>query len=498
MLRSLVGSEMCIRDRYQRRVREPSTTPMPSVPSEGNPGKPQFVGNLKISEEEWQLHPKSWKGPSHQLPRSVPFVNGSVENQAPNEEDSAGFRKIKSVFERRVQLGRWYQGVDFSPLGDGGLRDDLAETMIENTVGRVALPVGLAMNFTVNSKRYLIPMAMEEPSVVAAASNSAKLVQTYSKTGFEAGASRALMIGQIEIRALNDMDKATAAMEANRLWLMEKGNTFCAGMHKRGGGVVDIECRKLTHSRRPGHMVVHVHMDVCDAMGANAVNTVAEGLSNPVLEVVRGSAPQNHAASVGLCILTNLCAERRAWASLKIPTKALAKKPGKDKTVLSFSDGTEVANRIVEAYEFARADPYRASTHNKGIMNGIGGVAVATGQDWRAIEAAGHAYACMGNSQGEDSVGRYSPLTRYWIQDGCLCGKIELPVPVGTKGGVVTSHPVYSSMLSLLGNPSARELAMLIASVGLASNFAALRAMSSEGIQKGHMALHNRKPSSKL
>jgi len=460
--------------------------------------KQQHVGNVKLSDDDWQFHPKTWKGPQHVLPRSQPFINNKNMANPPDEYAAAAFRKMNSVSERRDQLQRWYPGLNVSCLADGGLSDELANGLIENTVGRVALPVGVAVNFTINSRKFVIPMAVEEPSVVAAASNSAKLVQKYSKVGFEAGATRSLMIAQIEIRGLSDIQSAHAAVEAKRAELTKVANTFCAGMVKRGGGVLDIEPRQLEHrakDKQPGTgvLIVHVHVDVCDAMGANAVNTVAEALSPSVLEIIKAASALNVNAQCGLCILSNLCAERRAWATFCLPTSALTRQPkGETSGNLEHSNGARIAERIVQAWEFARDDPYRACTHNKGIMNGVGAVAVATGQDWRAVEAAAHAFACMG-STGSEWAGRYQPLTQYRVEGDFLHGRIELPVPVGTQGGSVKAHPVYSTMLELLGSPSAPELATVMACVGLAQNFAALRAMSSEGIQKGHMALHKRK-----
>ena len=266
--------------------------------------------------------------------------------------------------------------------------------------------------------------------------------------------------------------------------LVDLGNQFCPRMHQRGGGVVDITVRKITPRRipsevgvtgdRPSYLVVHVHVDVCEAMGANVVNTVVEGLAPLIAEITRGR--------IGLRILSNLCEDRLARASFAIPVEKLGFKG---------VPGAIVAEKIVEAYHFAEDDPHRATTSNKGIMNGIDAVALATGQDWRAIEAAAHAY-------GVQKRGFYGSFTRYWLEERSpagtrvLCGELELPMSVGTRGGVTGIHPMVQANLRLLGNPDVKTLAMILVSVGLVQNFGALRALSTEGIQRGHMSLHAR------
>jgi degradative hydroxymethylglutaryl-CoA reductase len=352
--------------------------------------------------------------------------------------------------------------------------------MVENCVGVLSLPLGVAPNFVINGRRLVIPMCVEEPSVIAAASGAAKLVAE-AGGGFRAEATRSLMVGQVQLLDVADLQAATRRIEAEKGALIELANTqFCAKMHARGGGVVSLEVRTVAprgadSARRRPYLVVHIELDVQEAMGANLINTVTEGLA-PSLERASGGR-------AALRILSNLCPARRAKASFRLPVEQLSWKG---------VEGATVATRLLEAFHFAQDDAFRATTHNKGIMNGVDAVALATGQDWRAVEAAAHAWAAT-----RDGGGGYGPLTRYWLEagasgGGALCGELDMPIAVGVVGGALHSHPIYRLTLELMGRPTAAELAQAMVCVGLAQNFAALRALAVEGIQRGHMALHAR------
>ncbi|KAK1931516.1 3-hydroxy-3-methylglutaryl-coenzyme A reductase [Phytophthora citrophthora] len=384
-------------------------------------------------------------------------------------------------------------------LGELPLRT--ANLMIENCIGVLGVPLGLGLNFVIDGKSLSVPMAVEEPSVVAAASSAAKLVAA-AGGGFRTATSGNIMTSQIQLVGTEDIPAAIAAIECNRERLLSIANTtLCPNMKKRGGGAVDVYCRVVSQAARSAaiaaagsawytpcadelvvnasdpqtqFLVVHIDVDVCEAMGANIVNTVAEGLSEEVSKITR--------SRVGLRILTNLCMQRRARSVFEIPLKKLGWKG---------VDGEDVANRIIEAYNFAAIDPYRAVTNNKGIMNGVDAVAVATGQDWRAIESAAHCYASRS--------GQYASLSHYEIglaSDGSgmrvLRGSLEMPIAVGSKGGALMTHPGYTATHAILQQPTARNLSGILVSVGLAQNFAAIRAIAVTGIQKGHMALHAR------
>jgi hydroxymethylglutaryl-CoA reductase len=352
--------------------------------------------------------------------------------------------------------------------GTHALEQETADRMIENAVGVFSLPMGLGLNFTVNGRDYVVPMAVEEPSVVAAVSLAGKVVREAG--GFTASADPSIMIGQVQVTGCGDPEAAARRILAAKAQLLALANSFQPGIVRRGGGATDIEVRRLSAPEGASGeplFVVHVLIDTRDAMGANIVNTAAEGIA-PLIEELTGG-------KVRLRILSNLADRRLARASCRIPVPALAD--------FGFS-GEEIAVGIVEASRFASADPYRAATHNKGIMNGIDAVAIATGQDWRALEAGAHAFACRD--------GRYRPLSTWELADGHLVGRIELPLAVGTEGGAARVHPGVRAALNLLRVGSARELATVLAAVGLGQNFAALRALGSVGIQKGHMALHAR------
>jgi len=351
-------------------------------------------------------------------------------------------------------------------LGEGTILSlEQAGHMTENTVGLYALPLGIATNFKINGRDVLIPMVIEEPSVIAGASLAAKLVRAGG--GFEAETDDPVMIGQIQLVGLSDVAAARDQVLAHRDELMQLANDVDPILVRLGGGARDIRARVLETPKGP-MLIVHLHFDVRDAMGANAVNTACERLAPHLASITGGQ--------VYLKILTNLADQRLARARAVIPEEALA-----------FGDfsGEQVAEGIELAWAFAAADPYRATTHNKGIMNGIDAVTLATGNDWRAIEAGAHAYAAR--------EGRYTALST-WRRDGHgnLAGTLELPMALGTIGGATRVHPTARIALKLLNVSSARELSEVVVSVGLAQNLAAMRALATEGIQKGHMSLHAR------
>jgi hydroxymethylglutaryl-CoA reductase len=349
---------------------------------------------------------------------------------------------------------------------DGGLQIAQADTMTENVIGVYGLPLGIATNLTVNGRDVLVPMAVEEPSVVAGLSYAARLVRAGG--GFHAQADAPVMIGQMQILEVSDPAAARTRLLAARAELLARANAIDPVIVGLGGGARGIEVRVIPQSSAGPMLVLHLLYDTRDAMGANAVNTAVEALA-PEVERISGGR-------VGLRILSNLADRRLARAWGVVPKEELA---------LEGLTGDEGVQRIIEAYAFAAVDPYRAATHNKGIMNGIDAVAIATGNDWRALEAGAHSYAAQS--------GRYAPLTT-WERDaaGNLIGSIELPLAVGTVGGATKAHPQARVALRILGVGSARALAEILAAVGLAQNLAALRALAMEGIQRGHMALHAR------
>ncbi|RQM14841.1 hypothetical protein DD237_003302 [Peronospora effusa] len=456
--------------------------------------------------------------PSHDA--SEDWANKKQQESAPQPSVWSGFYN-KTLRERLDVLALMYPqlnslkmqqtgGIDVAAeimsssdpamkLGELPLRT--ANLMIENCIGVLGIPLGLGLNFVIDGKSMSVPMAVEEPSVVAAASSAAKLVAA-AGGGFHTSTSGNVMTSQIQLVGTKDIPAAIAAIKCNRERLLSIANTtLCPNMKKRGGGAVDIYCRVVSqaarttataaggsswytpcdnelviHASEPQtqYLVVHIDVDVCEAMGANIVNTVAEGLSEEFSKVTQ--------SRVGLRIVTNLCMQRRARTEFEIPLNKLGWKG---------VDGKVVADRIIEAYNFAAIDPYRAVTNNKGIMNGVDAVAVATGQDWRAIESAAHCYASRS--------GQYASLSHYEIglsRDGSgtqvLRGSLEMPIAVGSKGGALMTHPGYTATLAILQQPTARSLSGIIVSVGLAQNFAAIRAIAVTGIQKGHMALHAR------
>lgn len=350
----------------------------------------------------------------------------------------------------------------------GALPWDIAERMIENAIGTIEIPLGVGLNFVINGKEYLVPMAIEEPSVVAAVSFAAKIVR--ESGGFVADADRQVMISQVQVTEYGDLAAAKAAIEASREEILALANSFHPSLVARGGGAFDIEVRSMPAPEGPHGepiLVMQLLVDTQDAMGANIVNTMAEGVA-PMVE-------QRTGGKVFLRILSNLADRRCARATCKIPFTLLE----------DFGQsGERIAYGVWQASRFAEADPYRAATHNKGIMNGVDAVAIATGNDWRAIEAGAHAFAARD--------GHYKPLSVWRMEASHLVGTIELPLQVGTVGGPIKVHPTAQLALKMLGNPGARELSMVMAAVGLAQNFAAVRALGSVGIQKGHMAMHAR------
>jgi len=349
---------------------------------------------------------------------------------------------------------------------DGGLPLETAENMIENVIGLFSLPLGVALNFMVNGKDVLVPMVVEEPSVVAGASFMAKLVREGG--GFTARASDPVMIGQLQILDLRDLSAAEKTILDHKDDLLASLEGVDPILIDLGGGPRDLEVRKIANSAIGPFLIVHLLFDVRDAMGANAINTACERLA-PALENITGGR-------VHLRILSNLADQRLAKAECTIPVKTLA---------FGEYSGEQVRDGIIEAWAFADADSYRAATHNKGIMNGIDAVLLATGNDWRAVEAGAHAYAARS--------GFYRSLST-WSQDqgGNLQGRLELPLAAGIVGGATRVHPSAKTALNLMDVTSARELAEIIVSVGLAQNLAALRALATDGIQQGHMRLHAR------
>jgi len=351
---------------------------------------------------------------------------------------------------------------------EGNLPLKTADMMIENVIGTFSLPLGIATNFLINGKDYLIPMVLEEPSVVAAASYAAKLARPGG--GFKTSSTDPVMIGQVQIVDIPDIEKAKSEILKRKQEILDTCNKKDSILLKFGGGAKDIEIREL-ETKAGIMLVVHILVDVRDAMGANAVNTMAEAVASILEEASQGK--------VRLRIISNLADRRIARA------RAVWTKEALEESVKGSMKGEEVVDAILEAYAFAEADQYRSTTHNKGIMNGIDAVLIATGNDFRAVEAGAHSYAAKD--------GRYKPLTRYWKdENGNLAGEIELPIAVGIVGGATRTNPLAKLSLKILGVKTSQELAEVIAAVGLAQNFAAMRALATEGIQKGHMRLHAR------
>jgi hydroxymethylglutaryl-CoA reductase len=373
------------------------------------------------------------------------------------------------LFERKRLLAELTRlpDEDLAALcGQAALSVEQADHMVENVVGVYGLPLGIALNFVVNGKDVLVPMAIEEPSVVAGASYMAKLARLGG--GFFASTTPPEMIGQIQILGVSDLPMARLALLENKDELLAEAAEIDPLLKRLGGGPRDLQVRLIHESPIGPFLVLHLIYDVRDAMGANAINTAAERLA-PRLEAITGGR-------VHLRILSNLADRRLARARCMIPLQSLA-----------FDDyrAEEVRDGIIAAWAFAAVDPYRAATHNKGIMNGVDAVVIATANDWRAIEAGAHAYAARD--------GRYTSLST-WGRDpqGNLVGTLEMPMAVGIVGGATRVHPSAQAAIKLMGVQTAAELAEIIVSVGLAQNLAALRALATEGIQRGHMSLHAR------
>lgn len=378
-----------------------------------------------------------------------------------------GFYNL-SLEERRIALADSAHRTpeDLLPFHDGGLTAEAAGHMIENVIGLYSLPLGIGLNFLVNGRDVLVPFAIEEPSVVAGASFMAKLARAGG--GFWATASAPEMIGQMQILDLADAPAARLKIYEHKDELLAEADTIDPVLKQFGGGARDLEVRLIADSPIGAFLVVHLIYDVRDAMGANAVNTACERLA-PRLEAITGGR-------VHLRILSNLADRRLARARCLIPVHELA---------FDGYSGEQVRDGIIAAYAFAAADPYRAATHNKGIMNGVDAVVIATGNDWRAIEAGAHAYAARS--------GRYTSLSTWGKDaDGNLVGALEMPMAVGIVGGATKVHPAARAAIQLMGVRTAAQLAEIIVSVGLAQNLAALRALATEGIQRGHMSLHAR------
>jgi len=342
----------------------------------------------------------------------------------------------------------------------GGLPAEVADRMIENVVGGITYPMGIAVNFKVNGKDYLVPMALEEPSVVAAASNAAKMAR--AKGGFKVTNTGPLMIGQIQVVDVKDPQGAKSKLLGKKAEILKKANDQDPMLVSLGGGAKELNVKVLATIKGP-MVVPELIVNTGDAMGANAVNTMAEAVA-PMVEEITGGR-------VFLRIISNLADRRLVKATAVFDKEAVG--------------GEAAVDGVVYAYAFADADPYRCATHNKGIMNGVIAVAIACGQDIRALEAGAHSYASRS--------GKYKPLTT-WEKDvnGDLVGRLEMPMAVGLVGGAAKTHPAARAALRILGVKTATELAEVMAAVGLAQNFAALKALATEGIQRGHMKLHAR------
>ncbi|EEO7559341.1 hydroxymethylglutaryl-CoA reductase, degradative [Listeria monocytogenes] len=372
----------------------------------------------------------------------------------------------KTVEERRAILAEYADLNEEEQAflaSTGALSFDKANHMIENTIGIYSLPLGLGMNMLLNDKHYVVPMAMEEPSVVAAQSAGAKLIG--QNGGITGSATKRKMIGQIELISVSDIQAAKENIIANEEQLIAIANQAHPSLQKRGGGAVEIQVRTAQTANDETLLIVHLLVDTQEAMGANMVNTMVETLAPELEMLTNGTA--------NMRILSNLVDEATATAVCRINPESLATKT---------QSGEWVRDRIIAAYEFADADIYRAATHNKGIMNGIDAVIMAFGNDWRAVEAASHAYAAR--------TGSYKPMSK-WSKDaeGYLVGELTLPMPVAFVGGSIGIHPIATLSKKIARVESAKELAMLVCAVGLTQNLAALKALVTEGIQRGHMSL---------
>jgi hydroxymethylglutaryl-CoA reductase len=373
----------------------------------------------------------------------------------------------QALEERHKILAQRLSPEDLAALsGKSGLTASQADHMIENVIGTFTLPLGIAFNFIVNGREVLVPMAVEEPSIVAGASFMAKLARAGG--GFQAQTAPPEMIGQMQLLEVPDFDNARRKILENKAQLLSEVAEIDPVLKRLGGGPRDLEVRLIDNSPVGPFLVLHLIYDVRDAMGANAVNTACERLA-PKVEMITGGR-------VHLRILSNLADRRLARAQCTIPLAELA-----------FSDfsAEQVRDGIITAWAFAAADPYRAATHNKGIMNGVDAVIIATANDWRAIEAGAHAYAARS--------GQYTSLSTWEVDSsGNLLGTLEMPMALGIVGGATKVHPTARAAINLMAVQTASQLAEIVISVGLAQNLAALRALATEGIQRGHMSLHAR------
>lgn len=369
-----------------------------------------------------------------------------------------GFSRLdrKARFQRLLELGALTPD-DLVFLTEGGVQDtQLADQLIENVIGYFQLPMGVATNFRIDGKDYVIPMAVEETSIIAALSKTAKWIRQQGDihTSIEGDC----ILGQIQFAHVNDLEQLTSVFHQNKTFLIEKANEdVAATMVKRGGGVTDLQLRSLIRPDGNLMAVIHLMMNSCDAMGANIINQVLEYLK-PLIEQLTHE-------QVSMCILSNLNDQKLTTA-----------------TVTLRDVEPELGMRLQEASLFAETDPYRAATHNKGVMNGIDPVLIATGNDWRAVEAGIHAYAARN--------GQYQAITTWRYHNGLLTGKLTAPVIVGTVGGVTSLHPTAKLCLRMMGIQSANQLSRVIAAAGLVQNLGALKALCTEGIIQGHMKLH--------
>ncbi|MEM8530448.1 MAG: hydroxymethylglutaryl-CoA reductase, degradative [Chloroflexota bacterium] len=380
-----------------------------------------------------------------------------------------GFYQL-NPFERLQQV-KMFDGLNDDDLrmlhgGNGALSVERADKMIENVIGTFNLPFGIATNFLINGRDTLIPMVVEEPSIVAGASYAAKLIREGG--GFHTSSTDPLMIGQVQLVGLDDFEQATNTILSRKADILEIANRQSTSLSSLGGGAKEVEINTIEQSPMGPMLIVHLIVDCRDAMGANAINSMAEAVA-PLLEQISGGRAY-------LRILSNLTDRRRSCVRVVVPPHALAR---------DGLSGEEIIEGILWAYAFAATDPYRATTHNKGILNGIDPVLIATGNDWRAIEAGAHAYAARN--------GQYTSMS-VWERghEGNLVGTLELPIAVGVVGGATKVHPAAQAALKLLNVKQAHELAEICLCAGLASNLAAMRALATEGIQRGHMSLHAR------
>lgn len=380
-----------------------------------------------------------------------------------------------SKFYQKSLIERWEALVSAGVIAEDDTSDmnnhlqlpnEIANHMIENQIGTYDVPLGLGLNFLINNKEFVVPMATEEPSVIAAASYAAKTISQAG--GFTTTVHNRTMLGQIALKDVSDLSLAEEVLLKAADDIIEKANAAHPSIVNRGGGAKSIEVRIIEANDTydsPNFLVVHIHVDTLEAMGANIINTMVEAIKPYIEEITDGSAMMG--------ILSNYATECLVTSTCRIPTHLLER---------AGYTGEEVRDRMVEACQFALVDPYRAVTHNKGVMNGVDAVVLATGNDTRAIEAGVHAYAARS--------GQYRSLTNWTkAENGDLLGEITLPLPIGTVGGSISIHPAAQFTKQVLGSPSAKELESIIASVGLAQNFSAIRALVTEGIQKGHMGL---------